>query len=184
MPELSDLALPPVSHLGIVVDDLSTARRSYAALYGVATWYQGIFKSQQIRHRDMLINLDLDIAFGYSGRLQIELVEVRSGDDNIYSQHLKQHGEGLHHVGFTVKDLDRQQQHLHDRGIPVVQSGRLTSPGGAVTRYAYFDTTALLGYQLELVETRLFGIPLSQSRLSMTLGCLTGDTRKLPPVLN
>ncbi len=64
-------------------------------------------------------------------------------------------------------------------GIPVLQEGTLKSKGGALSKMAYLDTTAFCGYPIELMETRLFGVPCGKSKFMMNVGCLLGDASKV-----
>jgi hypothetical protein len=123
--------------------------------------------------------MEVDMVFAYSRKLMLELVEVKSGNSNIYSEHLERHGEGLHHLGFEVSDFDRKMKLASELEIPVIQSGLVKSKGGAISKMAYLDTTAQLGYPIELMESRIMGVPVGKSRFMMRVGCLLGDVSKV-----
>ena len=77
----------------------------------------------------------------------MELLQPVEGD-NIYSDFLKEHGEGMHHLGHvTVENLDEAVQILEKHGFPCVQSGRFGGGG-----YAYIDMTMTLGTIIEFVQ--------------------------------
>ena len=81
---------------------------------------------------------------------QIELIEPLTGP-SLYHEWLDEHGEGLHHIGMRVPDLQAGIRDMAERGWDVLQSGRgygLDGDGG----FAYLDTTAELGVILELIE--------------------------------
>lgn len=123
--------------------------------------------------------MDVDMVFAYSGKLMIELIEVKGGDDNIYTEHLAEHGEGLHHLGVEVTDFDTKMKQVKALDIPVIQHGTVKSKGGAISKMAYLDTTAALGYPIEIMETRLFGLALGKGKFLMNIGCLLGDATKV-----
>jgi hypothetical protein len=81
------------------------------------------------------------------GHLQIELIQPVEGDLP-YSDFLKEHGEGLHHVGHIhVPDIDTAVRALESRGYPCIFAG--STPG---TKFAYVDMSKSLGVIVELVE--------------------------------
>ena len=79
-----------------------------------------------------------------------ELMESVQGP-NIYEAFLNEHGEGLHHLGYFVQDIDGEIFKMKVRGFSMLQSGRGfgTNDDGA---YAYFDTEGALGCILEALE--------------------------------
>jgi len=60
---------------------------------------------------------------------------------------LETHGEGIHHIGVFVKNMDEKIENLKKEGIEVIQKGDYT--GG---RYAYMESTNKLKFILELLE--------------------------------
>jgi methylmalonyl-CoA/ethylmalonyl-CoA epimerase len=55
--------------------------------------------------------------------VQFELIEPMEGD-SVLSAFLKQGREGLHHLGFNVKDLDEKVKELKGKGIRTLERGR------------------------------------------------------------
>ena len=47
----------------------------------------------------------VQVAIGYSGDLQLELIAPVSGD-SLYTEHLREHGPGLHHVAWEPDDFE------------------------------------------------------------------------------
>lgn len=176
---LRPLGLPRVYQLGVIVRDMNQAIAYYSKFMGVQTWYRGNVSEQETWYRGKKVNMDVDMVFAYSGRLMIELIEVKGGEENIYTEHLAARGEGLHHLGFEVSDFDEKMKQIEALEIPVIQHGMVKSKGGAISRMAYLDTTPALGYPIELMETRLFGLALGKGRLLMNIGCLLGDASKI-----
>jgi catechol 2,3-dioxygenase-like lactoylglutathione lyase family enzyme len=171
--------LPPLSQIGLTVPDLSRGARYYSSLLGVGKWYRTMITGAEYYYHGRPLNLRLDIAVGYSGGLQIELIEHHSEAENIYNAPTAPRGFGLHHLGFSVSDLDARLDLLRLKGVMPLQTGTIRFGRGGVTRFAYLDTMEQAGFVLELIETRAFGIYLGMPRWLVNLGRLTGDTKLL-----
>ncbi len=76
------------------------------------------------------------------GRVQYELIEPVEGP-NSYEEFLDECGEGLHHLGYFVKDIDAEIQAMESKGFPLLQSGRGMGVEGDGA-YAYFDTVGCI----------------------------------------
>ena len=176
---MSRLGLPRIYQLGLVVKDIDAAVSFYTKFMGIRPWYRGEVAEQETIIDGKSVDMEVDMVFGYSGKLMIELVEVKSGGDNIYSQHLNMQGEGLHHLGIEVRNFDAQMKLVAELGIKVLQSGTVKSKGGAISKMAYIDTRDWCGYPIELMESRIKGIPVGKSQFMMKVGCLLGDVTKV-----
>lgn len=161
--------------LGIVVKNIERSLPYYASVLNIKPWYRAEIETSEIYYKDKRIELELDIAVGYSGALQFELIEVSKGERNIYTDLMEKQGEGLHHIGFVVSDIDKGIGALRKYGFQPLQHGSLKTKGKAVTRFAYFDSIERCGYIIELIQTTLFGFNVGQSRFLMKLGKLLGD---------
>jgi hypothetical protein len=83
------------------------------------------------------------LALAGSGKLSFELVQP--GDEpNIYTEHLNARGEGLHHLGYSVEDIQAAVDGTCGLEYAVVQSGRQFGVDGDGA-FAYFDTVDALG---------------------------------------
>ncbi|MGH1370917.1 MAG: VOC family protein [Cellvibrionaceae bacterium] len=66
----------------------------------------------------------IDLAFGYLGDLQIELIELKHATASIYQEALDRNQVELQHYGVVVEDFDRAYQFALDHGfLAVVDSG-------------------------------------------------------------
>lgn len=92
---------------------------------------------------------EIRIAFLTLGKLQLEFIQVLKGQPAIYCDFLERCGEGLHHLGVNVPNLDAALQQMEVEQIRILWSGNIYG-----TRWAYLDTTAQLGTILELIEIR------------------------------
>jgi len=170
-----------IDQLGIVVNDMDEAIRNFAGKLGVKSWYRPAAWDANmgtIIYRGKEIRPEIAFVMGYCGNLQIELITTR-GDGNIYTEHLEQHGEGLHHIGFFVSDFKKKLEAYAKLGIEPIQSGAVAGKGGDITNYAYLDAKNTNGVIIELVETRVYGINTKMSPFMMLLGHMIGDLVKV-----
>jgi hypothetical protein len=174
------LGLPRLRQLGIVVNDLERTARSYQSAFGIGPWYRLRTAGEiELELRGERIDARFEIAIAYSGRIQLELIEPKGGDAALYDEHLQQHGEGLHHLGFCVRDLACKLDAARSLGIGVLQSGTIRGHGGSVTRFAYLDTGEVGGIIIELIETRFAGLHVGMSRPIVAIGKLMGNFTKI-----
>ncbi len=97
------LDLPPADQIGFVVKNLEESMAKYEPLFGPFKTMEGSVEDAFYRGEDK--DAQLKIAFGYSGDLEIELIEWISG----YSPHrefIESGREGMHHIRFRVDDCD------------------------------------------------------------------------------
>jgi hypothetical protein len=176
---LRSLNLPRLGQLGFVVQSIPASVPVFTALYKLDTWFEPRYAQREFAVGGTVIKLDFQIAFAYSGKVQVELVQAPAGN-NLYRQHLEQAGEGLHHFGFYLADLGRSMAVVHRLGLPVLLEGYLKTAGGSQAHFAYLDTRHLCGTIVELIEIKTFGASLPQTEFWMKIGKLTGDVRSIP----
>ncbi len=100
---LAHLGLPPVSHLGIVVNDMEKALAQYGPLFG--PFHRVKFENHDFDYRGGLADCSLDVALGYSGDLEIEITQPLTGKCPHF-EFLGRGGEGLHHMQFRFDAVD------------------------------------------------------------------------------
>jgi 4-hydroxyphenylpyruvate dioxygenase-like putative hemolysin len=84
----------------------------------------------------------------------VELIEPEDGE-SIYTEHLDEHGEGLHHVAcFVFEDTERIVEQFEEGGMGVLQSGEF-----AGVPYWYLDTQDHLNGVIFETATKLESIP-------------------------
>ena len=86
-------------------------------------------------------------AFFNIGPVAFELIELVDGK-TIHEAFLKEKGEGLHHLGFEVKDLRKSIEDAERRGLMVTQSFIREDGSG----FAYLDTDKVGGVIFELIR--------------------------------
>lgn len=141
-----EFGLGPVDQVGYVVADLDRALPLYEAVFGPFTVTE--YPMEHVAYRDRQVDCRLKIACNRSGPVEIELIESVAGDTP-YVEHLRRHGEGLHHVRFRVDRLDAKVAELRQAGFTAV-FGKRFAPTLA---FAYLEPPAELGTSLiELFE--------------------------------
>jgi catechol 2,3-dioxygenase-like lactoylglutathione lyase family enzyme len=70
----------------------------------------------------------------------------------VYEDHIRLHGEGIHHLAFTVADMDRVLDDYTSRGFVVSMGGTWGEEGKPGSgRYEYIDLEASGGVTMELL---------------------------------
>jgi catechol 2,3-dioxygenase-like lactoylglutathione lyase family enzyme len=69
---------------------------------------------------------------------------------SVYDEYLAQHGEGFHHLGFNVTDMDAAVAKMQTRGLAVTMSGGWNE-NGYEGRFAYLDSEKFGGVTIELL---------------------------------
>ncbi len=144
---MTDLKLPPVYQLGYVVRDLEKACAFYEAIYGVGPF-------QVIPEVDMdgailrgtPVETRIKVALAKSDKIEIEFIQPLQGK-NLYTEFLEAKGDGIHHLGFLVDDMNGWKARFAARGFEPVFHRDM-----AVMEFAYFDTSAVGGLMLELLQ--------------------------------
>jgi methylmalonyl-CoA/ethylmalonyl-CoA epimerase len=91
----------------------------------------------------------MKLALAQIDSTQYELIERLEGPTT-YHEFLAQRGEGLHHLGYYVDDIDTEIARMAALGYPLLQSGRGFGVDGDGA-YAYFDSEAGLGCIVEAI---------------------------------
>jgi len=86
-------------------------------------------------------------AFAQLGPVTLELIELIEGK-TVHEDFLKEKGEGLHHLGFLVKDLKKCEEEAEKLGLKVVQGIKREDGSG----FAYLDSDRIGGTMFELIQ--------------------------------
>jgi methylmalonyl-CoA/ethylmalonyl-CoA epimerase len=137
--------LGPIDQISFAVADVDEAVPRYTAMFG------GPFNvidipPMEVSYRGRPSSCQLKLAFGRSGAVEVELVEVRSGDSPA-GDFVRTRGEGLHHVRFPVSDLAATRAEMEAEGFEVTFAG-----GSADVGFAYLESPLLNGMTIELIQ--------------------------------
>jgi methylmalonyl-CoA/ethylmalonyl-CoA epimerase len=136
-----------VLQIGIVVRDLDTSMKHYWEEFGLGPWAVNTLdpsNTSEMVVRGKPQAFALRAATTQIGNVQWELIEPLD-EDGIYADFLREHGEGLHHVGFGVEDYDQSINLFRGKGMAVLLGGTW----GAVES-TYWDTQDSLGCIAEI----------------------------------
>jgi len=146
MADAGRLGLGPLDQVSYVVADLERSLPRYEALYG--PFEVGEAPLPDCRIRGARADCRLKVAVNRSGPVEVELIQVLSGETT-HSEHLRKHGEGLHHVRFRVDALEPKLAELEAEGYATVLYKRF----GPTVAFAYLEPPAGLGGSvIELLE--------------------------------
>ncbi len=135
---------------GYVVRDIQAAMKHWIEIMGVGPWYyMGRVTTDYFRHRGQESAVEMSIALANSGDLQIELIQQRNGAPSMYKEFLDSGREGLQHMSYWTNDY----QALYDKALALgYKVGHEGQIGGALGRFAYFDTEAHPGTVIEISD--------------------------------
>ena len=90
-------------------------------------------------------NLEMSVAWSQSKEGQIELIDVKSKEANVYHDLIPEDQVGFHHIGIWSDD------YFSDKAILAVNYENVMDMG-TNSNICYFDTSADSGNMLELIE--------------------------------
>jgi len=128
-----------LDHVGIAVHDLDHALDEYREKYGITPLYRETIASQGVE--EAMIPL---------GGSFIQLLQPL-GPDTPVGRFLAKQGEGVHHLGWAVANINAALEHLKAQGARLVDSE--PRPGGGGTLIAFVHPRDLAGTLIELVES-------------------------------
>jgi catechol 2,3-dioxygenase-like lactoylglutathione lyase family enzyme len=150
------LRMPRVGQIGIVVQDMDRAIDYFEERLGLGPW--AVFEGEPVwcRENGEEVTYRGKMAMAQAGPIQLELIQILEGR-SVYSDLLGE-GEGLHHIGFFVRDMDDRLRAVREAGIPVLQHALLKRLGVSI-EYAYLDTTETGGVVTEYIQGSFLGLP-------------------------
>ncbi len=151
-----------IRQIAYVVRDLDATVRYWTETLGVGPFYM----LRDLTPVDWLYRGQpspaprISIALGFSGEIQVELIQQHDDNPSAYRDLLLSGREGFHHVSSWISpaEYDVQVPDLKKRGLQPAHEGRLA--GGNI-RFVYFDTSfgaeGLYFEIADLKETWLYG---------------------------
>jgi hypothetical protein len=104
-----------------------------------------------LRYRGQPAEIQQSMGWYRHGKIPYEWILPLNGR-NIFEDYMNQHGEGFHHLGHPVEDMDRAIAEWEAAGFRVTQSGAWGQAGQKGSgRFAYLDTEKIGGVALELL---------------------------------
>lgn len=137
----------PIVQYAWVVDDLDAACRRWSTLFGAGPFFTmrhhrvaGYF-----RYRGGSEECDVSYAFGYSGDVQIQLIELHDDTPSIYHEMFRRGQQGFHHVAILSDDFAADRQLMLDQGLELA----VELWSGADV--AYLDARPQIGCFVEII---------------------------------
>ena len=144
--------LGPATQLGFVVRDVEAAVWHWIEVFGVGPFVVMEHGTAQppppTYMRGTPVSVELKLAFGFMGDVQIELIEQRNDAPSPYTEFLAAGREGLQHLGFWVHDHARATRRVEAAGYEPVYEIRVA---GQPSPIVYYDSPSLYGPMLEIV---------------------------------
>ncbi len=140
------ITLPQQLHIGVVVKDMDRTIQHLSTTFGIGPWD---INERRYPEEHVVVGkgpFSHRVAFAALGPIELELIEVLEGS-TIHADFLKTRGEGLHHIGFRVQNMQKMVTTLQQQGVDVMQSAFREG-----SRYVYMDPTELGGIMFEFVE--------------------------------
>ena len=152
MPVAIDPGLSTVVQVAIVTKDIEASAKRWAAVLGmeapkISTTRPG--HEVKVIYKGKASTGQAKLAFFKLGQVVLELIEP-VGKDTSWKLYLDQHGEGVQHLGFQVKDLDQAIANAAKSGMPVLHRGRYDKDNGD---YVYVDSEKALGVTVEFLHS-------------------------------
>jgi methylmalonyl-CoA/ethylmalonyl-CoA epimerase len=152
------LNINQAKQVAFVVVDLREAMERMWTVFGIGPWSVDIRDPNATEDHALITDMvymkkpgrfSYQAAVANLGSLIIELIQPLEGD-NIYSDFLRQYGEGMQHLGYQVvnseKEFAKVTKVLEENGFPCLQRATLYA-----SKVAYFDTTSALNTILEVI---------------------------------
>ena len=138
--------LGPIGQVAYVVHDMEDALSRYGALYGPFEHYTAKLEGCLIRGE--VADCTLHVATNNAGPIEVELIAVLEGLPP-HADHLREHGEGLHHVRFDVSDVEAKMEEMSAEGFEVIFYKRYSPE----ISFAYLQVPeAMGGHVIELLH--------------------------------
>jgi len=137
------LILPEPTHVGFVTHDIKRAMAHLQQYFGIGAFTEMTPDYSNKRCYGEPEDFQTQLAFARVGNMVYELIQVLRGR-TIYQALMKEHGEGIHHLGYEVSDLARWAMAYKAVGIEPIMSGERIG-----LKWAYFDTPEII---VELLE--------------------------------
>ena len=127
-----------IDHLGVAVADLDVALALYEGSFGL-----------RVHHREVIEDQGVEAVALQIGETSIELLRpIR--DDSPIARFLVDKGPGIHHIAYSVDDIEGALARLKDQGVRLVDETPRVGLGGA--KIAFVHPKSTFGVLSEIVQ--------------------------------
>lgn len=127
-----------ISHIGIAVKDLKTAKDIYRKLLNSEPSEEETVESQKVK-----------VAKFKVGGLTIELLEPTSPDSPI-AKFIEKRGEGIHHIAYESDDIKKDLGSLNENGFELINKEPVT--GSDNMQVAFIKPKSAAGVLTEICQ--------------------------------
>ena len=127
-----------IDHIGIAVKDLEKGLNTYAGVLGLES-----VGTEEIQEQKIVV------AMLMAGGVKIELLQPTQPDGPI-AKFIGKRGEGVHHIAFRVRDIEKSLEKLKSQGVALIDEKARIGAGGS--RIAFLHPRGTHGVLVELVE--------------------------------
>ena len=97
-----------IEHIGIAVKNLDEANKIYEQLLGTAPYKMEMVDSEGV-----------NTSFFKTGESKVELLQATK-DESAIAKFIAKKGEGIHHIAFAVKDINKEIKRLKEGGYTII----------------------------------------------------------------
>jgi methylmalonyl-CoA/ethylmalonyl-CoA epimerase len=127
-----------IEHIGITVKNIDEAKKYYEDVLGLKCYAIEEVADQKVK-----------TAFFMVGLTKIELLESTSPDGPI-GRFIEKKGEGIHHIAFAVKDLQKSLEEVKAKNVMLIDEKRRKGAEGM--QIAFLHPKSTFGVLTELCE--------------------------------
>jgi len=143
--KLNELKL---DHMAVVVRDIEKAVEFYSKAFGLD--FEEIAQHElpaDVITRGKPTPFTMKVSFAQMGPIRLELVQVVEGEC-LYTEFLKEQGEGVHHLGYEVADLEKEVANAEAQGLEMISHLKMLG----IMAFAHFDPGKTNNVRIELVQ--------------------------------
>jgi methylmalonyl-CoA/ethylmalonyl-CoA epimerase len=129
-----------IEHIGIAVSNLEASIGFYEKVFGLKCYKIEEVPDQKVR-----------TAFLRIGQTKIELLESTDPQGPI-GKFIDKKGEGIHHIAFAVKDIEKQLKHAEENGVMLIDA--TPRKGAERLDIAFLHPKSASGVLIEICEDK------------------------------
>ncbi len=143
---------PAMNHkilqMAYVVNDCLKAAERWSEAFGIGPFF--ILDRPDVQdpmYRSKPQKVEFSVAMAQAGDVHVELIEQHCDSPSCYRDLFARGEEGFHHKAVIVEDYDSELARYQALGFPIASSGKF-----GPLRFAYVDTSSVLGGMVEVLE--------------------------------
>jgi methylmalonyl-CoA/ethylmalonyl-CoA epimerase len=129
-----------IEHIGIAVSNLKAAIEFYEKVIGLKCYSIESVPDQKVR-----------TAFFMIGETKIELLEPTDTEGPV-GKFIEKRGEGIHHIAFAVKNIEKQLKHAEKLGVKLIDT--VPRKGAENLDIAFLHPKSTSGVLIEICEDK------------------------------